>query len=109
MTGIEETTSSSDQLLDQRTFFVPGDDLVGLAYTLPGPLVRYIIDQAVSAGGRQHWFNFGSDSGWLHGPYCLMHNGTAGMTQSEIDQFNDGTDPCVHVYITRLDNQEPAT
>lgn len=48
---------------------------------------------------------FGHNRGWISGIECGTHNG-APMTAEEIEEFEDGGDPCIPVIRPWLDIAE---
>ena len=44
------------------------------------------------------WLLQGIDRGWVSEPYCHTHDGgTQFMSEEEIQEWEDGGDPCEHV------------
>lgn len=44
------------------------------------------------------WFSIGVDKGWVTQPFCQTHDGGYDyMTSEEIDEWEDGGDPCMTV------------
>jgi hypothetical protein len=44
------------------------------------------------------WLTNGIERGWISGPYCHTHDGgTQYMSEEEIQEWEDGGDPCEHV------------
>ena len=47
------------------------------------------------------WINEGIERGWISEPYCNTHDGGYQyMSEEEIEEWDQGGDPCCHV--TRL-------
>lgn len=42
------------------------------------------------------WLRHGIDAGYCTNPSCNTHDGPE-MTEDELEQFDDGYDPCVHI------------
>jgi hypothetical protein len=42
------------------------------------------------------WLGLGYKEGWVGPPICDTHDGTP-MSDAEIAEFDEGSDPCVHV------------
>jgi hypothetical protein len=44
------------------------------------------------------WFNEGIEKGWVTEPFCQTHDGGYSfMSEEEIDQWEEGGDPCMTV------------
>lgn len=44
----------------------------------------------------EEWLKYGWDNGWCSPPVCEIHDGTP-MTDTEIQDFGAGDDPCIHI------------
>jgi hypothetical protein len=44
----------------------------------------------------EDWLEFGIAQGWCGPSVCDTHDGTP-MAESELEEFEEGGDPCVHV------------
>ena len=42
------------------------------------------------------WITFGIEKGWCGPPVCYTHDGLP-MSEHEMQGFDDGEDPCMHV------------
>lgn len=42
------------------------------------------------------WISYGIEKGWCGPPVCYTHDGLP-MSESEMQEFDDGTDPCMHI------------
>jgi len=42
------------------------------------------------------WLQYGLTQGWCGPSVCETHDGVP-MSESEIDEYNDGGDPCIHI------------
>ena len=45
----------------------------------------------------QIWFNNGVDRGWISEMTCATHDGIEPISQEEIDEWEEGGDPCQFV------------
>ena len=44
------------------------------------------------------WLENGIERGWVSNPYCVTHDGGMEyMSEEEIEELEDGGDPCQHV------------
>lgn len=46
----------------------------------------------------QEWAQIGIDNGWITPSFCYTHDGDAYMTDEEMTEWEDGGDPCCHVF-----------
>lgn len=44
------------------------------------------------------WIQKGIDEGWISKPFCTTHDGDPYMTKEEEEQWEEGGDPCCHVF-----------
>jgi hypothetical protein len=44
------------------------------------------------------WINNGIDRGWITEPFCNTHDGDPYMTEEEMQEWEDGGDPCQVVF-----------
>ena len=42
------------------------------------------------------WITYGLEKGWCGPPVCYTHDGLP-MSEHEMQEFDDGQDPCMHV------------
>jgi len=42
------------------------------------------------------WMAYGLEKGWCGPPVCYTHDGLP-MSENEMQEFDDGTDPCMHI------------
>lgn len=42
------------------------------------------------------WMTYGIEKGWCGPPVCYTHDGLP-MSENEMQGFDDGQDPCMHV------------
>jgi hypothetical protein len=42
------------------------------------------------------WIAYGLEKGWCGPPVCYTHDGLP-MSENEMQEFDDGTDPCMHI------------
>lgn len=42
------------------------------------------------------WMAYGIKKGWCGPPVCYTHDGLP-MSEQEMQDFDDGTDPCMHI------------
>ena len=42
------------------------------------------------------WIAYGLEKGWCGPPVCYTHDGLP-MSEQEMQDFDDGSDPCMHV------------
>jgi len=52
---------------------------------------------------KHEWISMGIRNGWVTAPLCSTHDGL-GMTQAEVDEFDEGHDPCV--FVLRLTDED---
>lgn len=50
------------------------------------------------------WLKLGFDNGWIGPPVCYTHDGVP-MTHDEEAEFDEGSDPCLHVLRLYEDNE----
>jgi hypothetical protein len=43
------------------------------------------------------WLQIGIDKGWVSDTFCFTHDGDSYMTDEEMQEWEDGGDPCCHV------------
>ena len=43
------------------------------------------------------WINNGIERGWITEPFCNTHDGDPYMSEEEIEEWDQGGDPCCHV------------
>ena len=43
------------------------------------------------------WFQNGIDRGWITAPFCNTHEGDPYMTDEEMQEWEEGGDPCMFV------------
>lgn len=46
------------------------------------------------------WLQQGIDSNWITVPFCNTHDGDPYMTDEEMQEWEDGGDPCM--FVTKL-------
>lgn len=51
------------------------------------------------------WIQMGIDSGWCTPSYCFVHDGHA-VTEKELEELDQGFDPCIHVLRLCWDREE---
>ena len=44
------------------------------------------------------WVQYGLDQGWISEPFCYTHDGDSYMTEEEVNEWEDGGDPCCPVF-----------
>lgn len=44
----------------------------------------------------EEWLEYGWSKGWITPPVCYTHDGLP-TTESEMDEWNEGSDPCIHI------------
>jgi hypothetical protein len=44
------------------------------------------------------WMNNGIDRGWISPVFCNTHEGDPYMTDEEMQEWDDGGDPCMFVF-----------
>ena len=42
------------------------------------------------------WIAYGIEQGWCGPPVCYTHDGLP-MSEQEMQEFDDGSDPCMHI------------
>lgn len=44
----------------------------------------------------QEWMAYGIEKGWCGPPVCYTHDGLP-MSEQEMQEFDEGQDPCIHI------------
>ena len=61
-------------------------------------ILRDIQDEASNLDEFEIWLNNGIERGWVTEPYCNTHDGGYQyMGEDEVQEWEDGGDPCCHV------------
>lgn len=62
--------------------------------------MNHIENEGLSSEEQEFaiWLENGIDRGWISEPYCHTHDGGMQyMSEEEIQEWEDGGDPCEHV------------
>jgi hypothetical protein len=46
----------------------------------------------------QEWVQIGLDNGWVSPSFCMTHDGDQYMNEEEEKEWEEGGDPCCHVF-----------